>query len=196
MDDQAFWAYLAGFTDGDGCITRETSKGSYHYARIRWNQKESDSAVLDVIAEFLTRQGIKLTSRNFTVSRAGHKYPQRELGVTNAGDTRLVIRKLLPYLIVKRARAEEMLVILDHVHELKQQYGNKYRIATGGCAHKECHEPFFAKTLCKHHYDQRRRSPGYQPPEESIASKSATVSPVRSGKPPGSSQLLSRPSSS
>src|SRR6266487_6114464 len=96
MDDTLMWAYLAGFTDGDGCITRELSKGSYHYARIRWNQKESDSAVLDVIAEFLTRQGIKLTSRNFTVSRAGHKYPQRELGVTIAGDTRLVIRKLLP----------------------------------------------------------------------------------------------------
>jgi LAGLIDADG endonuclease len=157
MDDQAFWAYLAGFTDGDGCISRETSKGSYHYSRIRWSQKESESAVLDEIAEFLGRQGIKLTQRNFSVSHAGHKFPQRELGVTNAADTRLVLHQLLPYLIIKRERAEEALVVLDHVYELKQRLGNKYRISTGGCAYPDCTRPFYAKSLCQYHYDKKRR---------------------------------------
>ncbi len=165
MDDQAFWAYLGGFTDGDGCITREMSKGSYHYSRIRWSQKAADSMILDVISDFLIRQGIKLTDRNFSVSTATHKYPQRELGVTNAADTRLVLHRLLPYLILKRARAEEALIVLDHVYEQKQKYGNKYRISTGGCAHKDCDRPFYSKSLCKHHYDQRRRRSDYQPPE-------------------------------
>jgi hypothetical protein len=157
-DACAFWAYLAGFTDGDGCITREISKRSYHYARIRWAQKESDSAVLDEIGTFLAAQGIKVSQRQFAVARAGHKFPQRELGITNAGDTRLVLRQLLPYLIVKKARAEEALVVLDHVHDMKQRYGNKYRISTGGCAEPGCDQPFYAKSLCKHHYDKKRRS--------------------------------------
>lgn len=173
MDDQAFWAYLAGFTDGDGCISLEKSKRTYHYSRIRWSQKEADSAVLDVIGDFLIRQGIKLTDRNYSVSRAGHKYPQRELCVTNAGDTRLVLHQLLPYLVVKRARAEEALIVLDHVHELKQQYGNKYRISTGDCAHKDCDQPFYSKGLCKHHYDQRRRRTDYRPPDRASAVSTA-----------------------
>jgi hypothetical protein len=172
MTDQAFWAYLAGFTDGDGCISLETSKRTYHYSRIRWSQKASDSAVLDAIADFLIRQGIKLTDRNFAVVQAGHKYPQRELAVTNAGDTRSVLHRILPYLIVKRARAEEALVVLDHVYELKQQYGNKYRISAGGCAHKDCDQPFYAKSLCKRHYDQRRRRRDYRPPDGRFSASS------------------------
>lgn len=157
MEDSAFWAYLAGFTDGDGYISRETSKGTYHYARIRWSQRESESAVLDDIAAFLARQGIKVTQRNFSVCRAGHKYPQRELGITNAADTRLALHQLLPYLITKRTRALEALTVLDHVYELKQRFGNKYRISTGGCAEPTCDGQFYAKNLCKHHYDRARR---------------------------------------
>lgn len=158
MDEpSAFWAYLAGFTDGDGCISLETSKNCYHYSRVRWAQKESDSAVLDRIGDFLAAQGIKVSTRQFSVSIASHKYPQRELAITNAGDTRLVLHELLPYLIVKKARAEEALIVLDHVHDLKQRFGNKYRISTGGCAHGDCDGVFYAKGLCKHHYDQRRR---------------------------------------
>lgn len=122
------WAYLAGFTDGDGCITRETSKRVYHYARIRWAQRADSSIVLDVTAEFLRSHGIKVTLRNFSVARKGHKYPQRELAITNAADTRTVLRELYPHLILKKARAAEALEILDEVHDLKQQYGNKYRV--------------------------------------------------------------------
>jgi hypothetical protein len=48
-----------------------------------------------------------VSERNLSVSRAGHRYPQRELGLTNAEDTRLILRRLLPYLVVKRERAEK-----------------------------------------------------------------------------------------
>jgi hypothetical protein len=121
------WAYLAGFTDGDGCITRECAKGTYHYARIRWAQKEANSAVLDEIANFLHSKGVKLTARNFSVCLKGHAYPQRELGITNAGDTRTVLHEMLPYLILKRDRAIEALSVLDAVAEAKAKYGNRYR---------------------------------------------------------------------
>jgi hypothetical protein len=154
----ASWAYLAGFTDGDGCISREVSKGRYTYARIRWNQKESDSAVLDWIGDFLVSQGIKTGSRRYSVATAGHRYPQRELGITNAEDTRLVLHQLVPYLVVKRQRAIEALALLDHVHQMKLIYGNKYRISTGGCSRNGCRGVFYAKGLCRKHYDEERRS--------------------------------------
>lgn len=122
------WAYLAGFTDGDGCITRECSKGKYPYARVRWNQKQADGAVLLEIGEFLRQQGVKLTERNFSVARAGHRYPQMELGVTNADDTLTVLEGILPYLVVKRERAIEAISLLTNIRRLKAQYGNKYRV--------------------------------------------------------------------
>jgi hypothetical protein len=37
-------------------ITIESSKDAYRYSRIRWHQKEADSAVLDWIAAFLREQ--------------------------------------------------------------------------------------------------------------------------------------------
>jgi len=122
------WQWLAGFTDGDGCISMEVSKGRYRYSRIRWSQKESTSWVLDEILELLQKYDVKVTDRNFSVAIKGHKYPQRELCITNAADTRFVLRKLLPYLVVKRERAIEALEILDEVHRLKKKYGWKYRV--------------------------------------------------------------------
>lgn len=121
------WAYLAGFTDGDGCITREMAKRTYVYARIRWAQKQSESEVLQEVAKFLRHNGIKVTERNFSVSRKGHKYPQTELSITNAEDTRRVLIQLLPHLVVKRDRALEALSVMNFVHQQKVKYGNKYR---------------------------------------------------------------------
>lgn len=122
------WSYLAGFTDGDGCITREFSRGKYAYARIRWSQKQTDSQVLHEIMDFLRKEGIKVTERNFSVARSGHRFPQVELGISNADDTRKVLTEILPYLVVKRARAEEALGLLNAVSALKKTYGWKYRI--------------------------------------------------------------------
>lgn len=157
MNEETSWAYLAGFTDGDGCISYETAKRRYHYARVRWAQKEATSQVLDWIATFLSAQGIKIGVRNFSVARKSQCYPQRELAITNVADSRIVIRRMLPYLVLKRGRALEALEILDEVHELKTLYGNKYRISTGKCRYDDCAERFYAKGLCKHHYDKERR---------------------------------------
>jgi hypothetical protein len=121
------WAYLAGFTDGDGCITLQV-KGQYVVPRIRWAQKEADSAVLDRIAEFLDTQGFKNGGRSFSVARAGHKYPQRELWITNNEDTRRALIEMLPYLVVKRDRAAEAVDVLNTIHGLKLRFGNKYRV--------------------------------------------------------------------
>ncbi len=124
---QMDWRYLAGFTDGDGCITIETSKGKYRYSRLRWSQKASDSLVLGEIARFLRSEGLKVSERNVSAAWKGHRYPQCELGITNAEDTRRALREMVPYLIVKKQRAMEALTVLDEVAELKKLYGNKYR---------------------------------------------------------------------
>lgn len=106
----------------------EWSKGTYRYSRLRWGQKESANQVLHEIAAFLRSEGLKVSERNFSVSRLGNKFPQSELGITNAEDTRVAIRAMLPYFIVKKERAIEALAILDEVHDLKLRYGNKYRV--------------------------------------------------------------------
>lgn len=122
------WAYLAGFTDGDGCISVERGRDKkYLYSRLRWHQKAETSQVLDEIAEFLKAQGFKVSLRNFSVAIKGHKYPQRELGITNAEDTRKALIEMIPFLVVKRKRALEMLAIMNEVAAAKAQYGNKYR---------------------------------------------------------------------
>lgn len=128
------WQYLAGFTDGDGCITRECSKRTYAYARLRWAQRLDAGRVLEEIADFLRAEGLKVTARNFSVARQGHRYPQAELAISNADDTRQALEAMLPYLVVKRDRAIEALALLRIVHRFKQQFGNKYRRHLQGVA--------------------------------------------------------------
>jgi hypothetical protein len=121
------WAYLAGFTDGDGCIVLEVAKGTYRYARLRWSQKLENARVLEEIAAFLRSQGLKVSSRNFSVATKGHRYPQCELAITNGDDTRKALEEMLPFLIVKRDRAVQALAMAQFVARMKEKYGNKYR---------------------------------------------------------------------
>lgn len=121
------WAYLAGFTDGDGCITRECAKNTYVYARVRWSQKAASSCVLDAIDAFLTAEGVSFFGRNYSVATKGHKYPQRELGLVGTPGTQIVLRAMLPYLVLKKQQATEALEILDQIAVFKAKYGNKYR---------------------------------------------------------------------
>jgi intein/homing endonuclease len=159
MDDMLMWAYLAGFTDGDGCIAYsiKVKKGvSYLSVVIRWAQKESESTVLDWISDFLLVQGIKPGLRRFSVARSGHQYPQRELGIRNNDDARLVLRGIAPYLVVKRQRGEEALAKLEEIHALRQQYGPRYRLALIGCSYDGCAERYFSSGMCRSHYGKER----------------------------------------
>jgi intein/homing endonuclease len=123
------WAYLAGFTDGDGCITTYWSKNrSYLNVRVKWTQKESDSVVLDAISIFLVENGIKVTERQVSVYQGGHKFPQRELCISNNSDVAAVLRGILPYLVLKADKARETLQGLDEIEDLKKRFGRKYRV--------------------------------------------------------------------
>jgi hypothetical protein len=123
------WAYLAGFTDGDGCISREWGRGKrYPCSRIRWSQKASERLVLDEICAFLRSKGLKVSGRNFSTACSGHKYPQCELAITNAEDTRKALVEMMPYLVVKRQRAIEALAVLTYSAELKKQFGRKCHV--------------------------------------------------------------------
>lgn len=118
------WAYLAGFTDGDGCIHIKTNEKGYLEVRIRWAQRESTSVILDEIKILLRHYGISVSD---TSTVRHHKYYQREICVKNNGDVRFVLRKLLPNLVLKKQTALEALEKMDEINKLKEIWGREYK---------------------------------------------------------------------
>ncbi len=84
-----YWAWLAGFVDGDGSIGTYVNNG---YPTIRLSIAQKDRLVLEEI-----RQDLGVGSISGT------------LLVLGPAATREVLRRMMPYLRVKRFRAQEAL---------------------------------------------------------------------------------------
>jgi len=95
------WAYIAGFTDGEGTID---SRGGY----MRLYQSKAD--VLYRIQEFLTEHGIKSTiatrkarkTNFFVISSESHLQ-------LNSIEMLKLLPRLLPFLIVKKTLAQDFI---------------------------------------------------------------------------------------
>ena len=122
------WEWLAGFTDGDGCIT--VSIGTA--LRIRWTQKESEAWVLDEIVHFLEAEGVFKKSSYYSVTTQGHVYQQAELSVGAQNEVRQVLEGLLPHLILKHETAKAGLAHLDYVDNERLLHGRYYRKRNSG----------------------------------------------------------------
>lgn len=109
------WAYIAGFTDGDGCITTRTrvntTRPNAVDYRISWSQKEDNDWVLDEIQSFLEARGMSVY-RN-TRNTGFHGAPQTQILIQRKLDVRLALIRMLPYLIVKKAAALDALEIIN-----------------------------------------------------------------------------------
>ena len=112
-DKPLTWGYVAGFTDGEGCIffrNYENRRGIT--VGISWSQAEDAAWVLCEIADFLRE-------RDIVVSERVYDHPQlkcgeaRRITVQRQEDVRHVLMHLLPYLIVKLDDAIRCLEKLD-----------------------------------------------------------------------------------
>src|SRR5580704_6700848 len=114
---QLWWAYLAGFFDGEGTIY---VKGRMSPIIILGQSGERGKAVLQKLIHFLLSQGIcpseseptlKKTSEAYTYSRkTGARYKDFwTFQVGNRPDAIKMLQGMLPYLQVKKVEAQDSL---------------------------------------------------------------------------------------
>ena len=101
------WAYVAGFADGDGCIyVPANGKGAVRFELV---QHPEQDWVLYEIQMFLETFGVSVKIYDGSADR----FPKTTLKVFQHDDVLFVFNRLLPYLIVKRAKALEALRLLN-----------------------------------------------------------------------------------
>jgi hypothetical protein len=123
------WEYVAGFTDGDGCISifnPWTRISSYKWVTLIWNQKASESVVLDHLLAFFNEEGIDVSPRRYSTNVAGRQFPQRELRIYEPAFVRRILEAMEPHLVLKRAKALEGLEVLDLLDRARAEAGYYY----------------------------------------------------------------------
>lgn len=101
------WEWLAGFTDGDGCITIPSNAVRRpSQIKVTWYQADAAWMVLGEICNFLEEHGIEY-----------HLYPHPtddvwQLRVQGCEPTEYVLKNLEPHLVLKQGKAQRALEIL------------------------------------------------------------------------------------
>jgi hypothetical protein len=116
-DTKASWAFIAGYTDAEGNLIM-------NQGRARFKIDSYDKFVLDWIAEFLTKQGIRSKLRR--IAEKGTKYPFEAKGVWPsdlwrlninwAHDLQVFLEKAMVYLQHKK-RISDARKCLDNIQE-------------------------------------------------------------------------------
>lgn len=123
------WAYLAGFTDGDGCISYGTrireNNGTHHWFCVRWGQTAPNRMVLDAIKDFLIAEGVSVQNVSITVRNTRLGADVAELAVQRVADVRVVLSRMLPHLVLKQDKARETLRVVDAWLEVKERRAYK-----------------------------------------------------------------------
>ncbi len=116
---QLSWKWLAGFFDGEGCISvaRQNPGQPPSAVRLSISQNGVQSWVLDEINEFLETAGV------LTYLRPLAETGQRDVQISEFDSVEYVLKRLSPHLIVKKARAEECLRYMREVRKLKKEHG-------------------------------------------------------------------------
>lgn len=124
------WQWLAGFTDGDGCIqTNEEPRRQISAVRVSWGQKDEDAEVLDAISEFLASEGVIACVYKSAIVTQGHAYPQAVLSVANQAEVYVLLQRLAPFLVAKQDKAYYGIALLDYITEQRENGVRNWRIA-------------------------------------------------------------------
>ena len=113
MTDSQMWAYVAGFTDGEGCIGFHSAKGARPNIQIT-QSGEIGRIVMSRIAEFLGYQGVHSTLHCYASFGGGSVSRKRYkdawfLRIHRKEDAIRFLQLTLPYLQVKHTIAQDIL---------------------------------------------------------------------------------------
>jgi len=95
------WAYIAGFFDGEGCVSRLNKNASHIYWRIDIVQK--DRNVLDEIQKFI-RYGKVFRSTTGIKKTLIYRY-----GIHKQEQILDFLSNVLPYVVVKKEKVQKLL---------------------------------------------------------------------------------------
>jgi hypothetical protein len=111
-------AYLAGFIDGDGCISGQLIKNNDYKFKFKIQlsivilQKKSRRWFIDHLHNLLLNIGyIRLRNDNML-----------ELTIRSVNDIKSLLTEIRPYLIVKKAQADLVLEIIDLQKNIKTNH--------------------------------------------------------------------------
>ena len=111
------WSYIAGFIDGEGSLIlyryKEKREPFREYLQTRLDMVQSTRPVLEEIRLFLVAKGC-LSVSLFAQPNAGFKSTGilYRLSMASKHDLELVLLNVLPYLVVKKQKAVELLEVL------------------------------------------------------------------------------------
>ena len=118
---QLSWEWLAGFFDGEGCISvcRNNYKPGQDAQTIRLQIHQKQIEILDEITEFIFAE-------TGAVPYLGGK-KCHSLQYTRQNDVIAILDKLIPYLRVKKEFAIEAHAYMSEIVRLYNEFGQKWR---------------------------------------------------------------------
>jgi len=120
------WEWLAGFFDGEGCIVVRRD-GRFPNGDVRiWlqvHQHARSASVLFDIREFLGSRKVPVYYRDADAHSS--------LQITTRQGVKLCLKRMLPYLRVKRLQAEDVLRYFSELEEVQLKFGKRYYIRQG-----------------------------------------------------------------
>lgn len=114
-------AYVAGFLDGDGCITfsvRGSGPRKYRVPALIFTQVDQGIRTLDRLESVLRSNGIRYAKTRYA-SRNPRWQARNMLAVKEGKSLDTILRAVLPFLTNKRERCEEALATLKANQNLK-----------------------------------------------------------------------------
>ncbi len=106
-------AWLAGFIDGEGCITSypKLNKSNGRTITVNTQISSTDRKTLEFAVEVMGRMGVQVVSINDDI-RGGRKSNAFYLAVNRAEDNITLLETLEPFLVTKKVAAQWALIYL------------------------------------------------------------------------------------
>lgn len=110
------WAYLAGFFDGEGCISLHSRYRTDGW-RVRLTISQSDYRLRELHAKF----GVGLLRRIEPTGRFRSR-PSYQWIINPAKDVAWILEGILPFLVFKKAQAELAVRLCDRKISVEEQW--------------------------------------------------------------------------
>lgn len=110
------WSYLAGFFDGEGCIGLYHKTPRYTRVLVSVSQAVPREQILNEIQDFLQAEGFQFTLRLSSKAKVRRGYQEQDqytLYCVNRTEALRFLKKIEPFLRVKKVKAKEVIAWLD-----------------------------------------------------------------------------------